>query len=82
MISPYAKTGYVSHRRHEIASSLHFIETTFGLPSLGLADARADDLHDMFDFARKPAPFQPIPSTKKSSDLLRGRPSLEPPDDE
>ncbi len=82
VISPYAKTGYVSHRRHEIASSLHFIETTFGLPSLGLADARADDLHDMFDFARKPAPFQPIPSTKKTSDFLSGRPSLEPPDDE
>ena len=81
VISPYAKRGYVSHRRHEIASSLHFIETTFGLPSLGGADARADALDDMFDFNASPAPFQPIPDKKRPSDFLHERPSLVPPDD-
>jgi phospholipase C len=81
VVSPYAKHGYVSHRRHELASTLHFIETTFGLPSLGLADARADDLHDMFDFTQQPAPFQPIPDRSGPSDFIHQKPSLEPPDD-
>ena len=54
VVSPYSKVGYVSKQQHEIASSLHFIEATFGLPSLGLADARADAYDDMFDFSQKP----------------------------
>jgi len=62
VVSPYAKTGYVSHKLHEVASSLHFIETTFGLGSLGLADARADAYDDIFDFNQPPTPFQPIPT--------------------
>ena len=82
VVSPYAKSGYVSHRRHEIASTLHFIESIFGLPSLGLADARADALGDMFDFSQQPTPFQPIPDARKPSDFIRQPPSLFPPDDD
>ncbi|HEY1653907.1 MAG TPA: alkaline phosphatase family protein [Candidatus Tumulicola sp.] len=82
VISPYAKSGYVSHRRHEVASSLHFIEATFGLPTLGLADARADDLRDMFNLNRAPIRFQPIPTKQKPSDFLRQKPSLQPPDND
>lgn len=81
VISPYAKRGFVSHRQHEIASSLHFIETTFGLPSLGGADARADAFGDMFDFSGPPAPFVPIPSNRRPSDFINAKPSLVPPDD-
>lgn len=59
-ISPYAKAGYVSHVQYEIASSLKFIEDTFALPSLGLADQRADGFDDMFDFTQSPRKFAPI----------------------
>jgi phospholipase C len=82
VISPYAKHGYVSHAQHEIASSLHFIENVFGLPSLGAADARADALDDMFDFTQTPAPFQPIPARMKAADFMRQAPSTRPPDDD
>ncbi len=62
VVSPYAKTHYISHHQHELASSMTFIEKIFGLPSLGLADARADAFSDMFNFSQKPTPFQPIPT--------------------
>ncbi|MEO6835060.1 MAG: alkaline phosphatase family protein [Candidatus Tumulicola sp.] len=66
VVSPYAKAHYVSHRQHEIASSVHFIEETFGLPSLDGADARADAFDDMFDFMQPPIPFSPIPTVVDS----------------
>jgi phospholipase C len=70
VISPYAKVAYVSHQRHEIASSLHFIEKTFGLPSLGLADARADAFADVFNFSQPPVPFKPIPTVRNGHYFL------------
>ena len=60
VISPYAKTGYVSHVQHEFGSILKFTEETFGLPSLGTTDARADDLSDCFNFDQSPTVFSPI----------------------
>ena len=50
VVSPYAKPGYVSHVTHDFGSILKFMEGVFGLPSLGYADARADDLSDCFQF--------------------------------
>ena len=50
IVSPYTKQGYVSHVTHDFGSILKFIEEVFKLPSLGYADARADD-------------FSPIAST-------------------
>jgi phospholipase C len=66
VISPYAKPGYISHQQHEIASTLHFIENTFGLGSIGAAsgkayaDQRADAFDDMFDFTQRPIHFKPV----------------------
>jgi len=66
VISPYAKPGYISHSQHEIASTLHFIENTFGLgpicqcTKLTYADQRADAFDDMFDFTRKPMRYQKV----------------------
>lgn len=60
VVSPYAKVGYVSHVQHETASALKFVEATFGLPSFGLADARADGYGDIFNFSRKPRKFKVI----------------------
>jgi phospholipase C len=74
VISPYAKAGYVSHDLHEIASTLKFIEETFGLSPIApcsprknsYADCRADGFDDMFDYMQKPIKFQPI-STKENA---------------
>jgi phospholipase C len=81
VISPYAKAGYVSHRQHEIASSLRLIEAVFGLRSLGGADQRADAFGDMFDFSQSPIRFRTIQTRLRESDFLHQAPSFEPPDD-
>ena len=47
---------------NDFGSILNFIEKTFNLPSLGYADARADDLSDCFDFQQNPLTFQPVSS--------------------
>ena len=60
VISPYAKKGYVSHTQYEFGSVLKFVETTFGLPSLGTTDARANNITDPFDFLQGPRSFVPI----------------------
>jgi phospholipase C len=72
VVSPYAKAGYISHDQHEIASTLTFIEETFGLPKIGggdckmkatrYADCRADGFDDMFDYTQSPIPFVTIPT--------------------
>ncbi|HTU83795.1 MAG TPA: alkaline phosphatase family protein [Candidatus Acidoferrales bacterium] len=82
VISPYAKHGYVSHRRHEIASTLKLIERVFGLPAVGPADARADAFDDMFDFAAAPAPFRPIPVRLTPAYFIAQPRALQAPDDE
>jgi phospholipase C len=60
VISPYAKAAYVSHTQHEFGSMLKFIEETFGLPSLGTTDVRADDLSDCFNWGRTPREFRTV----------------------
>jgi phospholipase C len=60
VVSPYAKPAYVSHVTHDFGSILKFIEETYGLPSLGFADAVADDFSDSFDFLQTPLVFQTI----------------------
>jgi phospholipase C len=54
VISPYAKTGLVSHTQYEFASILKFIETRFGLPTMTGRDAVANDTTDSFDFTQSP----------------------------
>ena len=58
VVSPYAKAAYVSHATHQFGSILKFIEETYGLPSLGYADAPADDLSDCFNFSQQPRRFK------------------------
>ncbi len=80
VVSPYARHGYVSHAQHEFGSILHFTEATFGLPTLGTADARADDLADCFDFTQSVTSLQPVKTFMKPADFLRQPRSLQPPD--
>ena len=60
VVSPYAKASYISHTTHDFGSILKFIENTYNLPSLGYADAQADDLSDCFVFTQSPITFQSV----------------------
>ncbi|HEY6327593.1 MAG TPA: alkaline phosphatase family protein [Candidatus Cybelea sp.] len=82
VISPYARVGYVSKKRHEFGSILKFTEEVFGLPSLGTTDARSDDLADCFNFARPPRKFKIIPAALPPSYFLNQPASDENPDDD
>ena len=60
VVSPYARPGYISHVNHDFGSILNLVERVFDLPSLGYADARADDLSDCFDFTQAPISFRAV----------------------
>ncbi len=55
VLSPYAKSGYISKVLHSHVSLLKFCETLFGLAPLNTRDGKADDMSDCFDFTRQPA---------------------------
>ncbi|MBV9028407.1 MAG: hypothetical protein JO311_07285 [Candidatus Eremiobacteraeota bacterium] len=88
IISPYARSGYVSHTRYEFGSVLKFVEEAFVLPQLstvgvgsGYTDGRAYSISDAFDFTRGPRRFQPIVAKYSRAYFLAQRPSEQPPDD-
>ncbi|HXW55556.1 MAG TPA: alkaline phosphatase family protein [Candidatus Cybelea sp.] len=82
VVSPYAKQGYVSHSTHDFGSILKFIEEDFSLPSLGYADARADDLADCFNFAQSPSAFRVVSARLGPAYFLHATRSPLPPDDD
>src|SRR5262249_31691091 len=59
VISPYARSGYLSHALHSFVSVLRFVESLYGLPPLNQRDGSASTLLDCFDFSQ--APLQPAP---------------------
>ena len=82
VVSPYAKAAYVSHVTHDFGSILNLIEQVFGLPSLGYADAHADDLSDCFNFNQTPLQFQTIAAPLSAEYFLNDRrPPTDPDDD-
>jgi phospholipase C len=82
VVSPYAKRGYVSHVTHDFGSLLKFTEVTFKLPSLGYADALADDFSDCFDFSQTPTAFQPFVAKLSASYFLNDKRAPVDPDDD
>lgn len=82
VVSPYAKPRYISHQTHDFGSILHFIEHNFLLPSLGYADAYADDMSDCFDFTQAPMTFRALDSPLKADYFLHDRRPATPPDDD
>jgi phospholipase C len=82
VISPYAKPGYVSHVQHEFASILHFVESNYGLGSLGYTDARADDLSDCFNYSQTPIVFRTISAALRAEDIVRAPHPNIPADDD
>jgi phospholipase C len=82
VVSPYAKAGYISHTTHDFGSIVKLIETTFDLPSLGYADASADDLSDCFDLSQKPNTFKAIPAVLGAAHFMNDKiPRTDPDDD-
>lgn len=83
VISPFAKAAYISHANHDFGSILNLIEDTFGLSSLGYADAYAnDDLGDCFNFNQAPLTFKTINAPLSADHFLYDRSPAEPPDDD
>jgi phospholipase C len=71
VVSPFAKSHYVSHEVHDHTSILKFIEARFHLPTLTNRDANADPMLEFFDFssARFPAAPSldiPLPDLEKA----------------
>jgi phospholipase C len=82
VVSPYAKKGYVSHVTHDFGSILKFIESVYGLGTLGYADVKADDLSDCFNFTQTPLTFQMISAPLAADHFLNStRPPTDPDDD-
>ncbi len=82
VVSPYAKPGYVSHITHDFGSILRFTEETVGLPSLGYADSRADNLSDCFDFDQPPLQFHTLGARWTAKHFLDDNgPTMDPDDD-
>ena len=82
VVSPYAKAAYVSHVNHDFGSIVKFIETTFSLPSLGYADANADDLSDCFELTHTPLTYSVIPAPVAAAHFINDkRPATDPDDD-
>jgi phospholipase C len=82
VVSPYARAAYISHVTHDFGSILKYIETNFNLPSLGFADARADDLGDCFDFTQSPLAFKRIAAQRTAAYFINDkRPPTDPDDD-
>jgi phospholipase C len=71
--SAWAKNGsplpYVSHTARDFGAILKYIETNWNLGTLGVADANADNLADMFNYAGKPIP--PISADKMRTLIQR-----------
>jgi phospholipase C len=82
VVSPYAKAAYISHVTHDFGSVLKFIETTFKLPSLGYADAPADDLSDCFNLTQAPIAFHAIPAALDATHFINDKRQPTAPDDD
>jgi phospholipase C len=82
VVSPFAKQGYVSHKTHDFGSILKFIEEVFDLPSLGYADAFADDLSDCFNFEMAGHAFRNIPTRYDAKYFLNDVEPFTDPDDD
>jgi phospholipase C len=82
VVSPFAKTAYVSHVTYDFGSILRFIEEDFNVDSLGYADSRADDLSDCFDFSQAPVSFKFIQAPHDAAYFLHDTSPPEAPDDD
>jgi phospholipase C len=80
VVSPYARTGYVSHAQYEFGSIVKFVEDVWDLGRLGTTDVRAHSIDDCFDFEQSPRKFKEIPAKYSKAFFERQAPSNTPVD--
>jgi phospholipase C len=80
VISPYAKTGYVSHTQYEFGSIVRFVEDNWNLGRLNTTDTRAASIKDSFDFKQPPRTFSTIQAKYSRAYFLKQKPSNHPVD--
>ena len=82
VVSPYVPANEIVHKQYEFGSILKFIETNFGLGSLGTTDARAASILNIFNFKQSARSFKKIPSLRSRRYFLTRPESTEPVDSE
>jgi phospholipase C len=82
VVSPYARAAYTSTVTHDFGSILKFIENTYNLPSLGYADAPADDLSDCFNLSQTPITFKTIAAPLDAAYFINNKSAPVDPDDD
>jgi phospholipase C len=76
VVSPYAKTGYVSHTQYEFGSVVRYIEDNWNLGRLGTTDTRVNNILDCFNFNQQPRSFVTIAPRHWKQYFLQQKPSL------
>jgi len=78
VISPWAKRGYVSHRHTTILSMHRTLYEIFGLPSLNMFDALANDLSDCFTTKPDFRPYTVVPVDPRIFDPEKAKDPKDP----
>jgi YVTN family beta-propeller protein len=73
VMSPYVRSGFLSHRHGSMGSIQRTIYELLGLGSLNLEDALASDLSDMFTTEPNLAPYTALPTDPRVFDPARAR---------
>jgi hypothetical protein len=72
-MSPYVRSGFLSHRHSSMGSIQRTIYELLGIGSLNLEDALASDLGDMFTTERDLTPYTALPTDSRVFDPARAR---------
>jgi hypothetical protein len=78
VISPWAKRGYVSHRHTTILSMHRTLYEIFGLPSLNMFDALANDFSDCFTTTPDYRPYTVVPVDRRIFDPEKAKDPKDP----
>jgi YVTN family beta-propeller protein len=73
VMSPYVRSGSLSHRHSSMGSIQRTIYELLGIGSLNLEDALASDLGDMFTTERDLTPYTALPTDSRVFDPARAR---------
>jgi YVTN family beta-propeller protein len=73
VMSPYVRSGFLSHRHSSMGSIQRTIYELLGIGSLNLEDALASDLSDMFTAEPNLTPYTALPTDSRVFDPARAR---------
>jgi hypothetical protein len=73
VMSPYVRSGFLSHRHSSMGSIQRTIYELLGIGSLNLEDALASDLGDMFTAEPSLTPYTALPTDSRVFDPARAR---------